>query len=190
MWGPGWPWDSRSNLIEKLTRDQWVPRLPHRPDCFMFPILCKYLYTSSRSRLCHRRNIFHVYWSRQSWVFRRLSPLLLRIYNASTFFLNIGPDIYIYIYIWWTFVPFQIFMYFRHQPEILWNDASYHRANRQSRGLCVAIFCLFHGKLKSDRFRSSMSYHATTLIRWGCQLSSRILGWCKTWSRLVLMLPC
>ena len=61
------------------TREPWVPRLLHRPDCFMVSILCMYLYTYtvSRSWLFHSLNTLHVHWSRQPRVFRHLTSFLL-----------------------------------------------------------------------------------------------------------------
>ena len=63
------------------TRDPWVPRLLHRPECFMVSILYTYLYTwtVSRSRLFHSLDMLHVYWSRQPRVFWRLPSLLFTV---------------------------------------------------------------------------------------------------------------
>ena len=60
------------------TREPWLPRLLHRPDCFMVFILCMYLYTYtvSWSWLFHSLNTLHVHWSWQPRVFRRLTPFL------------------------------------------------------------------------------------------------------------------
>ena len=90
-----WPWPSRSNLTWKsnflvspalkthnshvTTREPWVPRLLHRPDCFMVSILgmYSYIWAVSWSWLFHSINTLHLYWSWQPRVFWCRTLLLL-----------------------------------------------------------------------------------------------------------------